>query len=311
VLITCISPSEADFEETNNTLKYANRACSIQNQPLPNKFLMMEEDLLPTAPGGGAPSLAVAAHLGASAHQIPSAMLSMPVKRAKGVSVCVVARAALFIGPWCGAGDTRGVVSIEALLEENFKQRDLREKRKREKEEKERVRKEALSVKKEQLMKTKGCVSDLNAAPADSSGCCSCVWHGTRPMPHELVPSLSRHGPCRYQRLLAQEYDRKLKEARRSGKRRFNVNETVDGQHIVTPDYNGNPGFASGGYPSGQLTSNGQFQKDTSSHSAGFNLQEFIRMRSSAEPNGVCFARSRACRCQCGQHAGTLSPPGI
>ena len=51
-LITCISPSEADFEETNNTLKYANRACSIQNQPLPNKFLMMEEDLLPTAPGG-------------------------------------------------------------------------------------------------------------------------------------------------------------------------------------------------------------------------------------------------------------------
>lgn len=54
------------------------------------------------------------------------------------------------------AGDARGVVSIEALLEENFKQRDLREKRKREKEEKERARKEALSVKKEQLMKTKG-----------------------------------------------------------------------------------------------------------------------------------------------------------
>lgn len=53
VLITCISPSEADFEETNNTLKYANRACSIENQPLPNKFLMMEEDLLPTAPGAG------------------------------------------------------------------------------------------------------------------------------------------------------------------------------------------------------------------------------------------------------------------
>jgi Kinesin motor domain len=53
VLITCISPSEADFEETNNTLKYANRACSILNQPLPNRFLMMEEDLLPVAPGGG------------------------------------------------------------------------------------------------------------------------------------------------------------------------------------------------------------------------------------------------------------------
>lgn len=62
VLITCISPSEADFEETNNTLKYASRACSIQNQPLPNKFLMMEEDLLPTAPGVGAPPLCTRLH---------------------------------------------------------------------------------------------------------------------------------------------------------------------------------------------------------------------------------------------------------
>ena len=51
-LITCISPSESDFEETNNALKYANRACAILNQPLPNKFLVLEEDLLPTAPGG-------------------------------------------------------------------------------------------------------------------------------------------------------------------------------------------------------------------------------------------------------------------
>lgn len=47
-------------------------------------------------------------------------------------------------------------MSIEALLEENFKQKELREKRRREKEEKERIRREALSVKKEQLMKTKG-----------------------------------------------------------------------------------------------------------------------------------------------------------
>lgn len=37
VLISCISPSEQDFEETNNTLKYANRACSIKNTPLPNR----------------------------------------------------------------------------------------------------------------------------------------------------------------------------------------------------------------------------------------------------------------------------------
>ena len=55
--------------------------------------------------------------------------------------------------------DSKGVVSIEALLEENFKQKELREKRRREKEEKERHRREALSVKKEQLMKTKGCAT--------------------------------------------------------------------------------------------------------------------------------------------------------
>ena len=54
VLISCISPSESDFEETNNTLKYANRACSIKNTPLPNKYLALEEDLLPMLPSGGA-----------------------------------------------------------------------------------------------------------------------------------------------------------------------------------------------------------------------------------------------------------------
>ncbi|PNW77017.1 hypothetical protein CHLRE_10g418950v5 [Chlamydomonas reinhardtii] len=53
VLISCISPSEADFEETNNTLKYANRACKIKNQPLPNRFTTLEEDLLPTIPTAG------------------------------------------------------------------------------------------------------------------------------------------------------------------------------------------------------------------------------------------------------------------
>jgi hypothetical protein len=57
----------------------------------------------------------------------------------------------------CAGMDIKGVVSIEALLAENLKQRDLREKRRREKEEKDRLRREALSVKKEQLMKTKGC----------------------------------------------------------------------------------------------------------------------------------------------------------
>ncbi|EFJ50779.1 inversion kinesin InvA [Volvox carteri f. nagariensis] len=53
VLISCISPSESDFEETNNTLKYANRACKIKNQPLPNRFTTLEEDLLPVIPQAG------------------------------------------------------------------------------------------------------------------------------------------------------------------------------------------------------------------------------------------------------------------
>mmetsp|Transcript_2102 Transcript_2102/g.5351 ORF Transcript_2102/g.5351 Transcript_2102/m.5351 type:complete len:931 (+) Transcript_2102:94-2886(+) len=54
VLISCISPSEMDFEETNNTLKYANRACLIKNTPLPNNYASVEEDLLPSIPMGGA-----------------------------------------------------------------------------------------------------------------------------------------------------------------------------------------------------------------------------------------------------------------
>lgn len=53
VVITCISSSEKDFEETSNTLKYANRATAIKNTPLPNKYLMIEEDLLPLAPSAG------------------------------------------------------------------------------------------------------------------------------------------------------------------------------------------------------------------------------------------------------------------
>lgn len=52
MLVSCISPCEADFEETNNTLKYANRACKIKNTPLPNKYSFLEEDLLPMMPAG-------------------------------------------------------------------------------------------------------------------------------------------------------------------------------------------------------------------------------------------------------------------
>lgn len=50
ILISCISSCEADFEETNSTLKYANRACKIKNMPLQNKQLLLEEDLLPLLP---------------------------------------------------------------------------------------------------------------------------------------------------------------------------------------------------------------------------------------------------------------------
>jgi hypothetical protein len=56
VLISCISSCEADFEETNSTLKYANRACKIKNSPLANKQLMMEEDLLPLLPANATAS---------------------------------------------------------------------------------------------------------------------------------------------------------------------------------------------------------------------------------------------------------------
>lgn len=54
VLISCISSCEADFEETNSTLKYANRACRIKNTPITNKQLLLEEDLLPLLPDGAA-----------------------------------------------------------------------------------------------------------------------------------------------------------------------------------------------------------------------------------------------------------------
>jgi hypothetical protein len=56
VLISCISSCEADFEETNSTLKYANRACRIKNSPLPNKQLLLEEDLLPLLPANATAS---------------------------------------------------------------------------------------------------------------------------------------------------------------------------------------------------------------------------------------------------------------
>lgn len=37
--------------------RYANRACHIKNTPLPNKFTMLEEDLLPSVPMNAAGGL--------------------------------------------------------------------------------------------------------------------------------------------------------------------------------------------------------------------------------------------------------------
>lgn len=88
VLITCISPSEADFEETNNTLKYANRACSILNQPLPNRFLMMEEDLLPVAPGAGGGSNVVSIEVRQTCMLLPAACQCLDFESVTAYSNC-------------------------------------------------------------------------------------------------------------------------------------------------------------------------------------------------------------------------------
>lgn len=36
-MIACVSPSEINFEETLNTLKYASRARNIKNKPIVNR----------------------------------------------------------------------------------------------------------------------------------------------------------------------------------------------------------------------------------------------------------------------------------
>jgi hypothetical protein len=90
---------------------------------------------------------------------------------------------------------------------------------------------------------------------------------------------------CRYQRLLAQEFDRKLKEARRLGKRRFLINETVDGQAIAMPDYAGG-----GTYPqaSGSSVYAPSLKGEASSSSGAFNLQNFIRAQAEGgTPSGA------------------------
>ncbi|KAK1363794.1 kinesin-like protein KIN-4A [Heracleum sosnowskyi] len=43
VMIACISPADINAEETNNTLKYANRARNIQNKPIVNRDLFSSE----------------------------------------------------------------------------------------------------------------------------------------------------------------------------------------------------------------------------------------------------------------------------
>ena len=40
-MIACISPSERDFMETLNTLKYANRARNIKNRVVLNQVILL------------------------------------------------------------------------------------------------------------------------------------------------------------------------------------------------------------------------------------------------------------------------------
>jgi hypothetical protein len=152
---------------------------------------------------------------------------------------------------------------VQALLEENLKQKELRERRLREKEAKELARREALSVKKEQLMKTKGCA----AAPAPAVHARMACMH-----------SADEPRACRYARLLAQEYDRKLKEARQKGKRRFNVHETVDGQMIDVH--------------ASQSSLLGREASTPSVSTSGFNFNEFVAQQGSAGADSGAARRS-------------------
>ena len=37
VMVACVSPADVNFEETLNTLRYANRARNIRNKPVINR----------------------------------------------------------------------------------------------------------------------------------------------------------------------------------------------------------------------------------------------------------------------------------
>lgn len=78
---------------------------------------------------------------------------------------------------------------------------------------------------------------------------------------------------CRYQRLLAQEYDRKLKEAKRNGKIRFNVHETVDGQTIE-------------GHTSQSSLMGGERSTPSVSNS-GFNYNDFVTETGHSAASGM------------------------
>lgn len=181
---------------------------------------------------------------------------------------------------------------MQALLEDNLKQKELREKRNREKEQKEIARREALSVKKEQLMKTKGCASalllrsyhtrPLHSEPAhvsQSTKLCHCVREAqlgsplSRMVDSELTCVIHAY---RYQRLLAQEYDRKLKEAKRKGKIRFNVHETVDGQTIDVH--------------TSQSSLLGRETSTPSVSTSGFNYNDFVAETGQSGASGVYFS---------------------
>ena len=116
VLISCVSCCEADFEETANTLKYASRACRIKNTPLPAKYTVLEEDLLPCLPAAGAAGAAggalglvqIAALLEGHARLKEQRERREAERRDKEERRCVLRRRRAALRPWGDGLETSG-----------------------------------------------------------------------------------------------------------------------------------------------------------------------------------------------------------
>ncbi|KAF6261928.1 P-loop containing nucleoside triphosphate hydrolase protein [Scenedesmus sp. NREL 46B-D3] len=195
VLISCISSCEADFEETNSTLKYANRACRIRNSPLPNKQLLLEEDLLPLLPanaaaGGGSMSMIQMQHR----HR---------------------AFDAAFIDPG-HAGHMLGV-SDEMLLAEHNKMKEAREKREVEKKDKDEKRLAELRALREAETKAPG-FQRLRMAQYDELRKKLVSSHGGKLVKGEAAPVISDDTLAGFKKRTASEGEGALPEGGPDGR---------------------------------------------------------------------------------------------